>query len=148
MTDLSPEAIRSAVFVRTVMLMLPASLSDALMVEADNLVQATGFSAQRLALAEALQRVESMAKARDISHVEACLLRADFESVASAKVCDASQPIEKGVLPMAYVDYDDPAHDADMRALRLEQLRADISPEEAEQEAGWPARADDEDDDQ
>lgn len=44
---------------------------------------------------------------------------------------------------MAYVEYDDPAHDADMRALRLEQLRADISPEEAEQEAGWPALADD-----
>ena len=42
---------------------------------------------------------------------------------------------------MAYVEYDDPAHDADMRALRLEQLRADISPEEAEQEAGWPALA-------
>ena len=49
---------------------------------------------------------------------------------------------------MAYVDYEDPAHDADMRALRLEQLRADISPEEAEQEAGWPARADDQDDEQ
>ncbi|MBP5971031.1 hypothetical protein [Pseudomonas iridis] len=49
---------------------------------------------------------------------------------------------------MAYVEYDDPAHDADMRALRLEQLRADISPEEAEQEAGWPQRADDEDDEQ
>ena len=44
---------------------------------------------------------------------------------------------------MAYVEYDDPAHDADMRALRLEQLRADISPEEAEQEAGWQALADD-----
>lgn len=40
---------------------------------------------------------------------------------------------------MAYVEYDDPAHDADLRAERLEQLRADISPEEAEQEAGWRA---------
>lgn len=38
---------------------------------------------------------------------------------------------------MAYVEYDDPAHDADLRAERLAQLRADISPEEAEQEAGW-----------
>lgn len=48
---------------------------------------------------------------------------------------------------MTYVEYEDPAHDADMRALRLEQLRADISPEEAEQEAGWPALATDDDDD-
>lgn len=47
---------------------------------------------------------------------------------------------------MAYVDYDDSAHDADMRALHLEQLRADISPEEAEQEAGCPARPDEDDD--
>lgn len=46
---------------------------------------------------------------------------------------------------MAYVEYDDPAHDADMRALRLEQLRADISPEEAEEEAGqWSGEEDDE----
>jgi hypothetical protein len=47
---------------------------------------------------------------------------------------------------MTYVEYDDPAHDADMRAYRLEQLRADISPEEAEQEADWTQRADDEGD--
>lgn len=46
---------------------------------------------------------------------------------------------------MAYVEYDDPAHDADMRALRREQLRADISAEEAEQEAGWHRWPDDED---
>lgn len=93
MTDFSPEAIRSAVFTRTVMLMLPASLSDALMVEADNLIKASGYSAQRLALAEALDRVASMAKARDISHVEACLLRADFEGIAQDKARDASQPL-------------------------------------------------------
>lgn len=49
---------------------------------------------------------------------------------------------------MAYVEYDDPAHAADMRELRREQLRADISPEEAEQEAGWHQRADDEDGEQ
>ena len=40
---------------------------------------------------------------------------------------------------MAYMEYDDPAPDADLRAERLAQLRADISPEEAEQEAGWLA---------
>lgn len=49
---------------------------------------------------------------------------------------------------MAYVEYDDPAHDADMRALRREQLQADISPEEAEQDVGWSQRDDDEGDDQ
>lgn len=84
--DYSNEAIRSAVFTRTVMLMLPASLTDVLMVEADNLIKASGYSAQRLALA----RVESMAKARDITHVEACLLRADFQGVAQDKARDAS----------------------------------------------------------
>lgn len=47
---------------------------------------------------------------------------------------------------MAYVEYDDPAHDADLRAERLAQLRADISPEEAEQESGWPRRREGEDD--
>jgi hypothetical protein len=30
--------------------------------------------------------------------------------------------------------YDDPAHEHDMEMLRREQLRADISPEEAEEE--------------
>lgn len=49
---------------------------------------------------------------------------------------------------MAYVEYDDPAHDADLRAERLAQLRADISPEEAEQESGWQRLHDDQDDDQ
>lgn len=35
-----------------------------------------------------------------------------------------------------YVEYDDPAHEADMRQLRREQLEADISPEEADAECG------------
>lgn len=34
------------------------------------------------------------------------------------------------------VDYD-PYHEYDMRMLRNEQLRADISPEEAEEELQW-----------
>lgn len=40
-------------------------------------------------------------------------------------------------------DYDDPAHDADMRALRREQLEADITPEEAEEECRWLEQDDD-----
>lgn len=35
-----------------------------------------------------------------------------------------------------YVEYDDPAHEADMRQLRKEQLEADISVEEANAECG------------
>jgi hypothetical protein len=34
-------------------------------------------------------------------------------------------------------DYDDPAHEADMRQLKREQLHADISPEEANAECMW-----------
>lgn len=42
---------------------------------------------------------------------------------------------------MVNMDYDDPAHDADLAYERRRQLEADISPEEAQAECGWPADA-------
>ncbi|MDF9779257.1 hypothetical protein [Pseudomonas baetica] len=38
---------------------------------------------------------------------------------------------------MAYMEYDDPAHDADLAHERRRQLEADIPPEEAQAECGW-----------
>lgn len=132
---------------RVLTLFLPDRLEVPLLKAATAVGQARGYCALRLARAEALALVNHLALVeRSITQGEAEVLR-DYFNEAAAAPCDASQPSGKGLLPMAYVEYDDPAHDADMRALRLEQLRADISPEEAEQEAGWPARADDEDDD-
>lgn len=128
-------------------LFLPERLETPLLRAATALVRARGYSAVRLAHAEALALVNHLAQAeRSITQGEADVLRTYFNEAAAPR--DASQPAEKGVLPMAGGDYDDPAHDADLRAERLAQLRADISPEEAEQEAGWQRLREGEDDDQ
>ena len=127
---------------RVLTLFLPERLETPLLKAATALVLARGYSSVRLAHAEALALINHLALAeRSITQGEAEVLRTYFND--SAALRDTSQPAEKGVLPMAHLEYEDPAHDADMRALRLEQLRADISPEEAEQESGWPALATD-----
>lgn len=131
---------------RLLTLCLPERLEALLLKAAIALVLARGYSAKRLAHAEALALVNHLALAeRSITQGEADVLRTYFNDAAAPR--DASQPAEKGVWPMACGEYDDPAHDADLRAERLAQLRADISPEEAEQETGWQRAHDDQDDD-
>jgi hypothetical protein len=46
------------------------------------------------------------------------------------------------------MEYDDPAHEADLARERRRQLEADISPEDVEAECGWSSVREEWDDDQ
>lgn len=100
--ELSAGLFTSPVYVRTVMLMLPASLREALLAEALNLMQAAGDSERRLALAEAHARVHALRKARDLTGVEACMLCADFDQMAETHALPVTDSNQQRTTTHAY----------------------------------------------